>query len=299
MTLAKVAVGIVLLVYVLGKVDISDLVGTLARVSVESLVVAFLLFGLSRFLESVRLQLLAASSEIRLWTAVEIIFISTFFNNFTASVVGDGYKVIALNRWVKQWKNSVFVVLAERVLGVFTIAVIGTLLFIANPDLVELLADAIGIEGSLYNWMAAFFVLLAVGLATVLAISVPGRRRASELASAMKRLVAGIGVRRWLLAFLFSVLSQVALAAMVFQLVIVFGGAIGFADNLLVMLLAYVTAYVPITIGSLGIREGAIVLGLSLFAVPYPAALAAALVSRVIIYLYAAAAGVWWAARKS
>ena len=85
---------------------------------------------------------------------------------------------------------------------------------------------------------------------------------------------------------------------MIYILIFDLGGEIGFFQLLLVMLLVFIAGFLPISIGSLGVREGAIVVGLGWFGVSTPIAVSAALVSRALMYVVAASAGAWWAVNR-
>ena len=90
-----------------------------------------------------------------------------------------------------------------------------------------------------------------------------------------------------------SLLAQVVLAYMVHLLLVAYGQDINFADTLFVMLLVYVAAYIPVSVGSLGVREGILVVLLPVLGVAPHAALAAAALSRGMIYVYALFGGAW------
>lgn len=295
MTIIKAVVGVTLLILVIRQVDPAELAETIAAASYSSLLLAFVLFGLSRAFEAARLFVLVARSGAGVRDVVEIVFVSTFFNNFAAAVVGDGYRVLAMSKCGPGWERSLFLIVVERMLGLLTVVVLAAILIGRNP--IDLTGVFVPVEpgASTGGLLVAAIVLVMVAAGYLLA-----RKRdwPGEVLRTVLRLSRDVRFDELAGAFLLTVAAQVSLAAMVYVLVSAFGESISFEHNLMAMLLAYVAAYIPISVGALGVREGAIVAGLVFFSVTEPIAIAAAITSRVLIYVYAASAGVWWTSRK-
>ena len=294
----KMAIGVALVVFVFSKVQFSDLLEALSQAAAGQLFMAFLFFGLSRIFEALRLYVFTAGRNISTLQTLEIVFVSTFFNNFVTTMAGDGYKVLSLGRQIESWEDALSMIVIERLMGLTAIVGIAIFLFVAYPDRFEVVQEAGAAVMPITTWDIAVVISSVVLIVALIVYAFRGKARIAAILASFNRLVVEFQLRQWTVAFLLTIIAQVMLAAMVYELVVAFGGSIGFEENLLVMLLVYIAAYVPITIGSLGVREGAIVMGLSLFSISHPIALAAALVSRAIIYVYGAAAGAWWAVRK-
>jgi hypothetical protein len=118
-------------------------------------------------------------------------------------------------------------------------------------------------------------------------------RRLAQWYAQFRVLLAAVPAWAWVGATGATVTAQISVTLMTFVLVMAFRETTGFIDVLFVMVLVYLTAFVPVSIGALGVREGILILGLPLFGVTAEAAASVALASRAIMYLVAVAGGVW------
>jgi uncharacterized membrane protein YbhN (UPF0104 family) len=129
--------------------------------------------------------------------------------------------------------------------------------------------------------LLAAAVLALVALASPLGGRVRGgmRRLRARLSSALAgvdgRMASWLAI--WTLAF------HVARLLGFQQLCAYFGQSITLADLVFVLTLAALAGLLPVTVGGLGVMEGAIVAGLSLFSVPAAAALGVALLNRSVL----------------
>lgn len=295
-TAAKFLVGGVLVAVVLLAVDLDAVGDVIVGTPIQSLGLALLLFFTSRVLEGVRLFLLSFRYGCNALTAVEIVLVSTFFNNFAVVLVGDSYKVFALQKVIGAWQEATVIVVAERFLGVLAMVCIGLMLFVFDTGIFSAVGDV-----SLNLQIPA--VILAIAIATLGLVAglllLRRHQQFARLVQSFRSLRAQVGIVQLVAALLLSAVAQVTLAAMVFTLLRGVGTELAFNENLLVMLIVYAAAYIPITVGSLGVREGAIVVGLGWYGVATPVAVSAALVSRVLIYVVALLAGGWWITRRN
>lgn len=297
-TIAKYVIGASLIAWLVLKVDLEAFVNTARGGSWPHLAIAFLLFGLSRFVEGVRLHLLVPVAEKRFGDSIDLIFVSTFFNNFAAPIVGDGYKAVRLRGMTGRMDQAIAVVLLERVLGLAALVFLGVVLLTVWPGRLAGMGSAINIDFSGFGataFLAAALIVAAVGFYIA--------RNRQRLVEWLLEFIAGfrsnISTANLAVAVALGVVAQLLVATMVYISVLAFGGEVNFVDNIVVMLVVYVASFIPISIGSLGVREGIIVAGFGLLGVAEPVAVAAAISTRLIMYAYALAAGMRWMALSS
>ncbi len=137
----KIAVGLALVAYLLSRIELSEVRAALSRTDPFLVVLAFLLFGVSRLFDGARLHLLIRRFGFKVREAVEILMVSMFFNNLSTSVVGDGYEVLALRKKIDGWKTPVALVIVERTAGLVSIGLVDK--------------DKVGITGGSYGGYAS------------------------------------------------------------------------------------------------------------------------------------------------
>jgi uncharacterized membrane protein YbhN (UPF0104 family) len=292
-TYGRYAIGIAILALLIKTVDLPGGWTTILDGNGVLCGVAFLLFGLSRSSEALRLYYLVPEREISVSQALQIILVSTFFNNFTAMVVGDGYRVVATRNILKNWERSLAIIVLDRLLGVFAIVFLGTVYipFIYDRfyDVMQTFEINLPALGSYLRIIVVLLLLFGV----MITITVFRRMRLGERLRKSGDIIREIGARNWALATMWSVVSQLLVAGMTLSLVHAYGGQLGFADTVFVMLIVFGASYLPISVGSLGVREGSLVIGLVGYGVAEPVALSSAIVARIMIYSYALAGGAW------
>ena len=280
----KIAVGLALVAYLLSRIELSEVRSALSRTDPFLVLLAFLLFGVSRLFDGRRLHLLIRKFGFKVREAVEILMVSMFFNNLSTSVVGDGYEVLALRKKIDGWKTPVALVIIERTAGLVSIGLVGSLYAVVSPDRLPKLQFGRDI-GTLAPVLAAAVLALAAAC-FVFRKNLVGY--AASLAEGLRHLRTGTLLR----VLFMTILAHLAISGQVYFVVRALGSTLPLWDVLLVSALVFVASYVPITIGSLGVREGAIVLALAYFRVSPPVATAAALLLRLILYVYASVGGI-------
>lgn len=292
-TLIKFGIGIGLCIWLVTTVDLAALQNTMAKGSPLAYASALVCFGLSRMLEGVRLYLLVPERKLSPLATLRVVFISTFFNNFAATVIGDGYRTYEVQRVVRGWTQSITAVLLDRLLGLGCLVVLVTTC--------ALLVAPVWQSTLNLNWTPGPDLITGAGiglLALLLAAALLERRfqiRQKLQATARQswRVVRQLSPSNFVATVGTSLVSQMLVALMVFILLRSFGESTGYLETLFAMLVVFLAAFIPVSIGSLGVREGLLVLLLPLFGTSMESALAAALVSRAMMYVYAIAGGVW------
>lgn len=89
-----------------------------------------------------------------------------------------------------------------------------------------------------------------------------------------------------------TLIAYVFLTLNIFLLVYSFHSEINFIDTVFIITVVFVFSYLPISVGSLGVREGIIIVALTMFSIPKLDATTVALFARAIMYGYAMIGGV-------
>lgn len=240
---------------------------------------------------------------LRVGEALRLTLVGLFFGNFTPGMVGaDVYKVTALARGAG---------LARPVALAALLRLVGLLAVLVPAVLVLLLAPgrfAAALHAPRWSVGAGPLLLALLVLSGLLGLAAAWRwgRRAprvlrwrQELSSAL----VGVGRKRLALLVLLSLGVAGARAASLLLLAASVGGASGAGGAVTaaeaVVLGAVATAAValPLSLGGLGVTEGALAAGLVLLGLGRPEAVAAALLNRALLWVAAAVGGVLLAGR--
>jgi hypothetical protein len=235
------------------------------------LVAANVVVGAARW----RTLLVAYGADRRptLARATVLYFISFFYNNYLpGAVAGDVVRgVVTRDVFGERGATAgLAVVLVERALGlfgVFLLLAIGLLAAGGNIETGTLWIGAVlGIAGSLA-------LVLALPFARVLAKFLPGKLR-----TIAERVPALTSVTAFVIAVVYSIVTQALVALAGFVLLHAVDPDVGLGGSLLIVPLAAATTFLPITVGGAGAREAVyITLGASLFGMPKADAVAASL----------------------
>ena len=256
----KIALGVGLLALLLSAVEPRELLATLKNAAPLPLAGSFAAFLVMNLFEGWRTQIVFERYRLSFGTALRITLVGTFLGNFTPGMVGaDLYKIYFLNRRERGFARPVALLLLLRVLGmiwVFGLAGVG------------LLAG--------HGWRTG---PLAGG---VLALGIGDRLRAvvRELQEAVRQ------VRAPQLGALILLSGGVAVtrALSLWWLILAFTDGLLFWDMAVVVAVSTIANVVPLTIGGLGLQEGAIAAGLVLYGAARPDAVAASLLNRVFTW---------------
>jgi uncharacterized membrane protein YbhN (UPF0104 family) len=290
----KFTIGVALLAFFALRVDVEALWRALLVGSPALYALALGCFALSRLAEAVRLRFLLSREQAPLVRVVEMTTKATFFNNFSLLVVGEGYRAHWIKQWTHDWDRAISLLLVDRAVGLLVVAGLALVYLVFGKSVLDLASRLDVRLGS----SVGLTLLGALAIVAALAVVFRGHvvrasRRLLLWFARFRVLLADLPARAWVGAAGASVTAQVAVTAMTLVLVIAFGETMPFLDVLFVMVLVYLTAFVPVSIGALGVREGILILGLPLFGPTVQAATSVALASRAVMYLVALGGGVW------
>jgi uncharacterized membrane protein YbhN (UPF0104 family) len=256
----KIAVGIGLLALLLSAVEPRELLATIRNADPLPLAGAFAAFVVMNLFEGWRTQIVFERYRLTFGTALRITLVGTFLGNFTPGMVGaDLYKVYFLHRRERGFARPIALLLLLRVLGMICVFALAGLGLLAG-----------------HGWRTEPLVQ------SVLALGLGDRFRA--LAAELKDAVRQVRAPQLGGLVLLSVGVAVARALSLWWLVFAFTDGLLFWDMAVVVALSTVANAVPITIGGLGLQEGAVAAGLVLYGAARPDAVAVSLLNRVFVW---------------
>lgn len=245
-TILKTGVSLGALAFVFSKIDLGGIWQTIKGVQPLWLVMAVALYALSQAVSSERVRGVLAAVPVRIdWRVnMRLYWLGMFYNFFLpGGVGGDGYKVYWLHkRYTTPVKPAVFALVGDRLSGLGAI-VVYTLAYAAfRPGL----AVSVGLQGVSSTEQLWVLALIPVG---VWAYWMFFRLFQKNLATAAMRALA--------VSLLVQGLQMCTAAAILEGLAA--GGLLG--DYLFLFLLSSIASAVPVTIGGVGAREMAFMIG--------------------------------------
>lgn len=296
----RLLIGLSLIGLLLYKIPLKNTVNALQGTSVIFAILGFAIIGLAICLSAVKLQILAKlkKKNITLGTVTRAYYIGFLFNNFIPTDIGgDIFKINELRKNGLDVKDAGQAVLIERFMGAFALMLLA--IFLSMPGI--RMFSRLGIP-----WVRTYFLISTLVLCASLAVayaiwltflkSYLKKREGHRLWGKLYRLLEGFYVYRDNLrilfqAFLLSLAYHLVSAVGLVSLTIAVGCPLPYTSLLMVIPIISFVSLLPISVGSLGIKEGALVFCLTRLGITSPAALAVALLLRICLYLHAAIGG--------
>ena len=302
----KLVFSILLVLFIVNKVDLQQVWGSLKSVNIFWLGAAYLVHLLDYPISTFRWKLLldAQGIELPYRRLLGSYFVGTFFTTFLPTGIGgDMIRAYDTIRWSKTAVKPVMVIFVERLSGLFVLMAIAASILLFSGVEVK--------EASMLIWICAvFFVLIALFLLLLLW---------PPLARILSRIFNLPGLRffrRWIKEMYEALhlyrhkgkhIGWVLLTATLLQVVVVLHYyLIGFALGIPVPLIFYfliipvisLILTLPITISGIGVRESAYVFFFSAYGVLNASALALAWLSFGFVILTAVIGAVVYTARR-
>jgi uncharacterized membrane protein YbhN (UPF0104 family) len=234
--LLKLAVTVAALWYVFARLDLQQVLGTIAQSNFLYLAGALILFGLSKMISSLRLNKFLASTGIHIseWVNMKLYLLGMYYNLFLpGGIGGDGYKIYLLNRKFEVSTRKIFwAVMMDRIIGVVALFCMAVVLFFFVPDMRK------------YAWYLVLLIPIAISL------SYMAFRRFFPYLLRVFRISNLLSLAVQLLQLLSALLILLSLK--------VPGSLEGY---LFVFLISSMVAVLPLTIGGIGSREFTFMLG--------------------------------------
>jgi uncharacterized membrane protein YbhN (UPF0104 family) len=234
---------------------------------------------------------LRAAFDLRRGEALRLTLVGLFFGNFTPGMVGaDVYKITALARGTGLARPLALAALL-RAAGLLAVLLPAVLVLLLAPG--RFAAALVPPGWSTGPWplrlaLAGLLALALLAMAWQWGRGVPRLRRFRDDLSAA---LAGVGPGKLVHLVLLSLAVAGARAASLLLLAASVGGAVQPAEAIVLGALSTAAVALPLSLGGLGVAEGALAAGLVLLGLPRPAAVAAALLNRALLWAPAAAGG--------
>lgn len=124
--LLRITIAGLLIYWILSKIDITNLFKTLRGINIYFLILAFLLDLTRNIVGAFRVQILLKNKvSTKVLTLTRDYLVGIFFNNFLPTTIGgDIYRIQRLNKYGSPSKLSINIILIERFLGFFSLAIL-------------------------------------------------------------------------------------------------------------------------------------------------------------------------------
>lgn len=269
-TLIKLAVGGLLVYFILEQVNIDQLIVIIQSADRASLFIAFFCWlGLS-FLGAFRWALLAKAAKVpvNFLRSLQLLFIGFFFNNFMfGSTGGDVMRayLVTQNLTENRWRAAISVIV-DRVIGLFALLSIAFVVLIAfslfDEEAFSQIPGIASVRKFLLISILAFVVLVCAYLSSrvrkalkleVLVSKMPGQKTIPKIHDAISlyrnQLSSVLG------AFLVSIPLQFLGIACFFFIAEAVGSSLSFRDQAIIFPLVQTASAVPIAPAGWGVGE--------------------------------------------
>jgi glycosyltransferase 2 family protein len=259
--LAKAAISILLLYVSLRWINISELTERLSRLDPGWIVLALLLMVAQIVMLSVRWREIAAAcgANLAFISALQITFIATFFNQVLPSTIGgDGARIWLLARKGAGWARATYSVLIDRIVGVFTLALI---VIACLPWTFELIHDPIARTVPLvigFGAVIATFVFMLIG--TKFGQWFDRWRLTRHLSAASRAAISLCGSSRSItIVIAFSMTIHLLTITVAWCCIKAIAAPVSFAQVLFLIPPVLLISTMPISIAGWGVRESSMI----------------------------------------
>ncbi len=232
----KLAITVAALWYVFSRLDLQEVLGTIAQSKFLYLAGALILFVLSKMVSSLRLNKFLVSTGIHISERanMKLYLQGMYYNLFLpGGIGGDGYKIYLLNRKYEVRTRKIFwAVMMDRIIGVVALFCMAVVLFCFIPGMGK------------YTWYIWILIPIAISISYLaLGRFFPYLLRVFRISNLLSIVVQ---------------LLQLCSALLILLSLKVPGSLEGY---LFVFLISSMVAVLPLTIGGIGSREFTFMLG--------------------------------------
>jgi uncharacterized protein (TIRG00374 family) len=294
--LLKAAISIALLYFAFRLVNFGALQERLTRLEFKWIAAAFLILSIQYILVAVRWHqiAIACGSELNRTRALLYTLIGAFFNQVTPSTVGgDAVRMWLMARRTHNWKNAIYSVFIDRVVGLVWLAL---LVLFCLPWSLALIQNPIG---------RATLILIGVssmaGPLALFAMSHVGKtwfhhwrftRHLAELAAIVWKVIATVHVGGTIGAI--SVTSHLLTIVVAWFCAKAIGSPLDLLNALLLIPPVILIAAIPVSIAGWGVREGAMVAAFTFAGLPNNDALTISVLFGAGSFVIGAVGGLVW-----
>jgi len=222
--------------YVLARLDLQQVFGTISESNLLYLTGALILFVLSKMISSLRLNKFLSATGINISerTNLKLYLLGMYYNLFLpGGIGGDGYKIYLLNKKYEVRTRKIFwAVLMDRIIGLVALFCLAVVLFCFVPGM------------SIFVWYIILLIPLAITLSYL----------------AFRRFFPYL-LRVFRISNLLSLLVQLLQLLSAFLILLSLQVPGNLEGYLFIFLISSMVAVLPLTIGGIGSREFTFMLG--------------------------------------
>jgi len=301
----KVLLGLLLLAWLFWQVDCRQIYSSFGNGDPVFLVCGILAMSLAFVgMQTLRLHALVGDITVSYKETLKIVLISLFMDQFLpSSVGGDAYRIFHLrNIGNCNWARPVTLSFIDRFVGMGTLFFAGMIyLFMRGSSLLSRLREISSVSLSGLHMPEWFAVSVALTLIPGLCFRSKIKtwwRKILNFLKECKTEIQEVRLPVWLWVIFVSICFHVLRAVGFYYFVLYFNEYISLVDLIFVLFFTAFVSIVPVTIGGLGLIEGATAFSLVLFGVTGSSAVAIAFLNRLVWIAYAAIGGVWFILAK-
>lgn len=294
----KGAVGLALIGVLLHRADPAAVWRTMGSAGGAALAAGVMGYVMATVFEVLKLHVALGAVRPLVFTA-RLVFAGLFCNTFLpANVGGDAYRILALKGRGDTLGEAVLPVLLDRTVGVTVLFAAGAATAVARGgDWTARLAARWEGAGPRVEWVAGIGVALVLGAALLLALA-PGLRarfggRLRTLAGELRSAWGRVRPATFGLLFGGALAFHAGRVTGIWFFLRAFDVQVPWPDVVTVLAAVALASSIPLSIGALGVREGALTAMLVLLGVAPPVALAVALLNLGVLWTKALIGGVW------
>jgi uncharacterized membrane protein YbhN (UPF0104 family) len=240
-TILKFAVTAAALYFVIRKIDVSDVVSLYSRSNLLFILVALVLFALSKLVSALRLNIYFRTIGIHLSekTNIQLYLLGMFYNLFLpGGIGGDGYKIYLLQKkYDTGTKKILGAVLSDRISGMVALVVLALIGM-------SLLGNQVFSRWSLVigHWSLVMITILLIAMVFAGYYF-------------FIRIIYPYFLKINMITFGYGFIVQLLQLACAWFLLLALGETENHLSYLLIFLVSSAVAVLPISIGGVGVRE--------------------------------------------
>ena len=297
LNLLKVLIGLSVLTWVLSSIDYYELAGLMREgdtayfiTGISILLFTFFFIQITRFYYSIR------KTAIGFMGAVRLFFIGFLFNNLIpTNIGGDAVRLYYLqNTTQTSWGEASGLLFIYRLSGLLVLFAAGCIYCIFYYDI--LLRET----GNFLNFQpeqSLFFILIAGLLFLIFAAFIVKKYLWSKVSGFFEeaaRAITAFKKYEYLIIIVLAALFHLGRMAGIYYLLLYFGADLYFIHLIFVLFLTAIVTLIPVSVGGIGIMEGALTGSLALYGVSLSAAAGVALLNRIVLIFIACIGAVFY-----
>jgi len=262
MTIFKLLVSSIILFYIFSNIDINEFIISIKSIPLLILIIGILFAVVIKFIESIRLVVLLKNNRYKFSKLFSINMVGGFFNIFFPSIIGgDALRIYYIKNDNFPLKQATNVILFERLVGLYSIFLMGVIAAIIGKNIViseiRITLITISIIGVIILSLLYFYNSIFLNLL--------GRISNKHSSKTIKKIISFFKIfdfsRYNTLMLLNSIFLSILIYSIGIIIIIIVGNALGFVEvNILYYFifvpLVTIITLLPISIGGFGVREG-------------------------------------------